>query len=306
MELMRRDDQYMHLRDCANVPITVDKEFDLGIAKGCEAPLVWYVAPDHSVVTYEPDSLSFNRNEKTSNAPIAQTEAPSSNGFSWEKAIELELNYSHRFIQALVQVYRDDYAKSGKGADLIEMSNGWIWMRERAIYNKGETNEYVEEWTYPYLKISEMTVPFTGLIDPEFTCAFTFLVETMPEPEEYGTKPASYGIPNELPDFEFSNFVFTDTSNTYDVVGYDGILYQDGDMNYKTYSQIFTIVDGQPEFLREDILLVAGTVTTDTLTLENTYSTPLTAGEEYYIKVGVFFGDTERFFVKDYVMITTP
>lgn len=305
MEIMRRDDQYMHLRDCASVPITVDKEFDFGIAKGCEAPLVWYSTPDHAVVTYEPDTLSFDRAEKTSNVPLKQTDA-GTNSMTWEKAIELELNYSHRFIQALVQVYRDDYEKKGKGADLIEMSNGWIWMRERAIYNKGEENEYVEEWTYPYLKISEMTVPFTGLIDPEFVCAFTFLVETMPEPEEYGTKPASYGIPNEWPDFVFSNFVFDETKNSYDVVGYEGILWQDEDLNYKTYTQIFTIVDGEPEFLREDIMLVAGTVVDDTLTLENTYGTPLTTTEEYYIKVGVFFGDVERFFVKDYVMTITP
>lgn len=300
------NDQYEHLRDCASVSTDVVKEQDFGIAKGCDAPLEWYGVDDKNVTTYDLDEISFDRSEKTSNLPLKQTAAAS---MEWAKEIELEVNYSHRFIQALIQVFLDAGYSGQKGQELLEMSDGWVWFRERLIYNQGEDNEYIQEWVYPYLKISSMSVPFTGIVDPEAACALSFLVEEFPTPDERGVKPNSYAIPSSWDDLIFENFAFDTEKNSYDVKGYEDVLYTDSDGNYKTYSQIFMIDNesGDVIFVREEINSVAGTIAplTSVLTLENTYTTALDETNSYYIKVGVFFTSSERFYVNDYIMETT-
>lgn len=297
-----KDNQYIDYRDCANIPVDIKKVYKIGVLRDvykCDSILDWYSdkAGDLKVLTYEPDKISFDRSEKASSMPIKQTEA-GQNSIEWGKEIELEFNYSSKFLQRIADMFANEHYSKDEGRGLIALSNGGIWFQEEEVYDEGKATEYRRTTTYGNMKISEMTVPLSGIILPDTTYALSLLVENYPIIEEEGMKPAGYGLPKNIvaPVFSLATTTTAEATITYTDTG--NVIYKDKDDKTKSFYELYSVT-GTGES-KEYTFIESGIVLDDSDTdITITFKTALGTGE-YYIKFGIFISDNLRSYIKEW------
>lgn len=192
------NDQYTDLRSCSGGISNTKVIREIGKFRNffdCNSEIVWFKeTDDFSIMTYEPDELTFEHTDVATNMALKQTSVGDSS-IEWTKEIGIKAQYGSKFLQSVLQDFANEGLSGDNGKGLIAMANGGIWYRETIVYNEGQADEFRSQVVYPNLKVETWLVPFSGNINAETEYTIALMVQNFPVYYWDGTAPVGYGLP---------------------------------------------------------------------------------------------------------------
>lgn len=271
------NDQYTDIRVCNNSSANTKVLREIGKFRNffdCNSEIVWFgETEDFSIMTYEPDELSFDRADIETNLALKQTEA-TDGSIEWTKEIGFKAQYGSTFLQSVLNDFAQEGLTGDNGKGLIAMANGGIWYRETIIYNEGQTDEFRNQTVYPNLKVETWAVPFSGVINAETEYTVTLLVENFPRYYWDGTAPIGYGLPSSVDPITI----------TYDEITLVGTTL--------TISNLMLVDTNTPSIIDSEIVNPVRIEAKDTLTGESFTMEFAGAGEEAILNIPFTLNET--------------
>lgn len=192
------NDQYTDLRSCSGGISNTKVIREIGKFRNffdCNSEIIWFKeTDDFSIMTYEPDELTFEHTDVATNMALKQTSVGDSS-IEWTKEIGIKAQYGSKFLQSVLQDFANEGLSGDNGKGLIAMANGGIWYRETIVYNEGQADEFRSQVVYPNLKVETWLVPFSGNINAETEYTIALMVQNFPVYYWDGTAPVGYGLP---------------------------------------------------------------------------------------------------------------
>lgn len=192
------NDQYTDIRVCSGGISNTKIIREIGKFRNffdCNSEIVWFKeTDDFSIMTYEPDELTFEHEDVASNMALKQTSA-GDGSIEWTKEIGIKAQYGSKFLQSVLNDFAQEGLSGDNGKGLIAMANGGIWYRETIVYNEGQADEFRNQTVYPNLKVETWLVPFSGVINAETEYTIALMVQNFPVYYWDGTAPVGYGLP---------------------------------------------------------------------------------------------------------------
>lgn len=192
------NDQYTDLRSCSGGISNTKVIREIGKFRNffdCNSEIIWFKeTDDFSIMTYEPDELTFEHTDVATNMALKQTSVGDSS-IEWTKEIGIKAQYGSKFLQSVLQDFANEGLSGDNGKGLIAMANGGIWYRETIVYNEGQADEFRSQIVYPNLKVETWLVPFSGNINAETEYTIALMVQNFPVYYWDGTAPVGYGLP---------------------------------------------------------------------------------------------------------------